>query len=77
MIWYIMLGVSIFGLYLKNLFAGIIFETYIKNQSMMEHGSIMSPEERRMLSYEVSPHTPTHAVPRGTACTLTTVHNRT
>ena len=42
----------VFGNYLLNLFAGLVFESYINSQTSEGTGIIMSVGERRLISYE-------------------------
>ena len=44
--------VMVFGMYLKNLFCGIIYDAYIKSMTMAESGQIMTQNERRVRNYE-------------------------
>ena len=52
-IWYIIFGVMIFMHYLRNLFAGLVFESYINSQTSEGTGVIMSVGERRLITYEI------------------------
>ena len=53
LIGYIIFGVMIFGMYLRNLFAGLVFESYINSQTSEGTGIIMSSGERRLIRYEM------------------------
>ena len=49
---YVYVGVIIFGLYLMNLFAGIVYESYVRSRCIMTTGYLLSTEERRWLDME-------------------------
>ena len=49
---YVMIGAIIFGMYLMNLFAGIVYESYVRSRCIMTTGFLLSPEERRWMALE-------------------------
>jgi len=49
---YVMLGVVVFGLYFQNLFAGIVYESFVRSKCVIKTGMLLSTEERRWVAFE-------------------------